>query len=302
MPNLLSTEPHIVEAGPPRLRRVRHDSELGRWECTFREPDPRVRPYIQGWYQGWVEERASFSSRREVPTGIVPLIVNFGSAFDVASPETPAGSKSKFSSFVAGQYDSFALVSSTGLSRCVQVNFTPIGAYRLLRLPMDSLTNRTVELEDIFGRAAPRLADALDDASSWARRFDILDTFLLDRFASSRPVSAAVGWGWRRLEETAGRLDIGHLAREVGRSSRYLIERFRSEIGLPPKTLARVLRFNRALQLSERSERGSWARIAQECGYYDQAHLIRDFRQFAGVSPAVFVESRLPDGGGVVGD
>ena len=70
---------------------------------------------------------------------------------------------------------------------------------------------------------------------------------------------------------------------------------------MPPKLFARILRFEHALEFADGAEIG-WAEIAQRCGYYDQAHMIRDFRAFTGRSPSGYQAARLPDGGGVVGD
>jgi AraC-like DNA-binding protein len=93
---------------------------------------------------------------------------------------------------------------------------------------------------------------------------------------------------------------VDTLAAELGCSRRYLVAGFREQVGVPPKTLARILRFHRAVGMMGSGP--GWAEIALSCGYYDQAHLIRDFNQFAGSSPSDFARRRLPDGGGVVGD
>jgi AraC-like DNA-binding protein len=71
---------------------------------------------------------------------------------------------------------------------------------------------------------------------------------------------------------------------------------------VPPKTLARILRFEHALALLRRDDGARFAEIAERCGYYDQAHMNRDFRAFAGASPSEFLARRLPDGGGVRAD
>lgn len=103
------------------------------------------------------------------------------------------------------------------------------------------------------------------------------------------------------MDQTGGCLGIGRLAAEIGCSRKHLVAGFGSEIGLPPKTLARILRFARVLRRLDGADRPAWAEIALDCGYYDQAHLIRDFRQFAGTTPAAWLRRRLPDGGGVAG-
>src|SRR5262249_42838854 len=94
-----------------------------------------------------------------------------------------------------------------------------------------------------------------------------------------------------------GRAPIGELAEELGWSHRRLIARFRDHIGLTPKTLARVIRFDRAVRRLHASQPENLAELAFDCGYFDQAHLNRDFREFAGTSPTAFIAARLDSGG-----
>jgi transcriptional regulator GlxA family with amidase domain len=106
-----------------------------------------------------------------------------------------------------------------------------------------------------------------------------------------------VAWSWHRLRRTGGRASIGELAAELGWSHRRLIARFREQIGLAPKTVARVLRFDRAVATLGGSTCRGLAEIARDCGYFDQAHLNRDFRELAGTTPSLFLRSRLDSGG-----
>jgi AraC-like DNA-binding protein len=121
-----------------------------------------------------------------------------------------------------------------------------------------------------------------------------VDAFVASRLAEAPPPSPSVAWAWKRLGENRGRLDIGALAGELGCSRKHLIAQFREQVGLPPKTVARILRFRGVLESLERANGTRLAEVAQECGYYDQAHLNRDFREFAGITPTEFLDRRLP--------
>jgi AraC-like DNA-binding protein len=89
-------------------------------------------------------------------------------------------------------------------------------------------------------------------------------------------------------------MEIGALAREIGCSRKYLASRFQEHVGLAPKSVARVLRFERAVRMLGRAGAGvRWSELALACGYYDQAHLIRDFRQFSGQTPGAYLRARL---------
>jgi AraC-like DNA-binding protein len=276
---------------------ARHDSPLGRWEMARAKPDPRLRAHVTG-YTGYIEHTTGFTRRRELPSGGATLIVSFGPAIDVAFPELGQPER-RFGSFVSGLHDSYATTESSGSQHGVQVNLTPLGAFRLLGAPMNEFTNTVVALEDAFGRPGARLAELLFGAGGWEERFALLDAIIAGRLADAPLCSPDVAWAWRRLEETQGRVGIGDLAGELGCSNRHLTVRFREQIGLAPKTLARVLRFHRAIGLTGGASRPGWAEVAYACGYYDQAHLNRDFRQFAGTTPTDFVARLLPDGAGV---
>jgi AraC-like DNA-binding protein len=282
-------------------------SELGRWEMVLGEPDLRLRPHVRG-YCGYEEETVAFSRRRELATADAVLIVGFGPPIEVSFPRL--GESVRASAFVSGPSGSYALVDSSRSQRGVQIDLTPLGAFMLVGLPMSELANRAVELEDVLGAEGARLPERLHEASDWSARFAILDQLLLKRFARARPASPDVAWAWRRLLEVGGRLRVSELAQELRCTRRHLSARFCEQIGLPPKTLARLLRFGQAARLlgarplSESP--GGWAaaplsltQVALKCGYYDQAHLNRDFREFAGLAPTELATTLLPDQGGI---
>ena len=275
---------------------MRHESEYGRWEMVRGAPHASLRSHVRE-YVGWFEHFAVPICRREVPTEEIPLIINFGSPvrlFDAGDPSR----WTDYGSFTTGAYDSYVLVGSTGPSGGIQVNLSILGARLFIGRPLRDLRNRAIELEDVFGRDARVLTMELYDAPTWEARFAILDRELASRMSAARAPSATVVWSWRRLVESGGRVSIGTLVSEVGFSQKHLIAQFREEIGLSPKTLARVLRFGRAVRIIKSGRGARLAEIALNCGYYDQAHFSRDFHAFAGVTPTELVRSQLPDGAG----
>ncbi len=190
--------------------------------------------------------------------------------------------------FAAGMHEGPATTESPrGRNRCLQLDLAPVAAHRLFGVPMHELANRIVGLDDLLGPAAWELQERLREAPTWEARFATLDDLLLRRLADA-PASRELDWAWHALRRSGGQLRIAALAGELGWSHRHLIARFRREIGLPPKTVARIVRFERALQLARRAAEPSWAEIAHACGYADQAHLIRDFRAFAGTTPGAW--------------
>jgi AraC-like DNA-binding protein len=285
----------------PGTRVVRHSSALGEWESVVRPPAPRLREHIRH-YMGYVLRYASFQRGLEVPTIDVVLIVNLGAALRIVDPRDPVGSAVDCNAVVGGLSDSYIFTESNGSMDGLQINFTPLGAYRFLGLPMSEVTNRVVELEDLFGAWGRRLRFELQEAPGWEARFAILDAVFTTRISAARGPAPGIVWAWGRLSAADGRIDIGSLATELGWSRKHLISQFKEQIGLAPKTVARVLRFRRAIRLLEGQESVRWAEIAYDCGYYDQAHFNRDFREFTGLTPGEYLGRILPDGGGLAGD
>jgi AraC-like DNA-binding protein len=287
---------------PSRLRVIRHESERDRWELVFGNPDPRLHPYVVH-YCGYDEETSTFTRRIEAPGSRAPLIFNFGPPIAVQSPGADGGDwRLLDDGLVAGLHDTYALVETSGSQSGVQVYLTPVGARLVVGMPMRHLKGHVVTLDECFGAVGGLVREQLLEAAGWEERFAIVDSFLLARVAAAEPPPPSLTWALARLHATKGVVDIGSLTDELGCSRRYLIGLFNDHVGLPPKLFARILRFQHAIELASAADGLGWAEIAHRSGYYDQAHMVRDFQQFTGHSPTGYQRLTLPDGGGVVGD
>jgi AraC-like DNA-binding protein len=210
--------------------------------------------------------------RVEVPFAGVPVIVCFGVPYRLDGE--------RFETFVAGMTDRPVATEFTGAAGGVQIDLTPLGARRILGLPMDELTRQVVAVETLLGR---ELVERLHEAPGWPARFALLDAALLRRVAAGPEPAPEVAWTYARLARADGRLAVGPLAAEVGWSRRHLAARWRRDVGLGPKAVARVLRFQRAVRLLR--EGRDLADVAYDCGYADQPHLNREFRALGGGTP-----------------
>jgi len=191
-------------------------------------------------------------------------------------------------SFVGGLYERQVTTEHPGRSLGMQVNLDPLAARALVRAPLHELANRTVPLEEVLD--APFLVERLATAPGWDARFALLDDTLGPRLADAY-ASTEVAWAWRRLRATHGRVPIGELTAELGWSRKRIVSRFRDEIGLPPKTVARLLRFERARELAGTMP---WGELAFKCGFSDQPHLIAEFRRITGRTPETFLQDTVP--------
>lgn len=210
------------------------------------------------------------------PGTSVTVILNLGNAFGGLP-----------GSFAAGLTDTAGIVEQDGEISCLDLKLSPLGAYTLLGVPMSELSGRVVELGDLLPNLR-RLTGRLAHEGTWPQRFALLDAFLLDRLEHGPRPASEVAFAWRRLVSTRGAQPIGRLAEEVGWSRRHLVAKFRQQVGLPPKTIARILRFQHLLR-GLRTGPVDLTRLAAECGYYDQSHMNRDFREFAGTTPSDYL-------------
>ncbi|MDD9932496.1 MAG: AraC family transcriptional regulator [Myxococcales bacterium] len=281
-----------------RVELVRHEEPGVRWELAKAPPHPALAGLVRE-YSGYVESAASPIVRRELPTTDVPLIINLGGAWGMV--DVDGGEPEVHDSFVAGFHDTFARLQATGPAHCLQVDFTPVGAYRFLGQPMHLLAGSVEDLDAVMGGEAAGIGERLKGAADWAAAFDLLDAFILERIERHRAASRAVRWAWQRLQDAGGALSIADLSAELGWSRKHLRARFREEVGATAKIIAQVLRFNRVLEhIQHADDEGGMAALALGCGYADQAHMSREFRRFAGLTPREYRRIVPPDGVGIV--
>ncbi|QFG26577.1 AraC family transcriptional regulator [Actinomadura sp. WMMB 499] len=255
-------------------------SDRDGWWLARGRPHPALRPFLRS-YDGYWEEPARPSRMRTLPTRTAVLIINLGPPMLLRTPD-PDGDR-VYRSFVAGMHAGPGMYEHPGGQVGVQLDITPLGAYTLFGVPMARLSNLAVELPDLLGPGAAALVDRLAGTPGWGDRFDLIDAYLLRRADAGPVPDPEVRRAWDLLLRSGGTTGVAELAADVGWSRKHLAHRFREQAGLPPKVMGRVLRFQRAVGLLARG--GDLAATAFACGYYDQAHLNREFRTLAGCTP-----------------
>lgn len=216
----------------------------------------------------------------------IPWIISFGAPFSIRIGEASQPAVMD-GSFVAGLVAGPALIESGGGSACISVSFTPSGARRFFDLPLSEIAGGMARAEDLLGNTVAALRERLGDEPDWERRFDIVEAFLASRLLAMARTGTPATWAYERLRQSHGMERIEAIASQLGWSRKHLAARFHDEIGLSPKTIAQMMRFNHALAHARRRTCG-WAELAGQCGYADQAHLIRDFTRFSGESPTAW--------------
>ncbi|CCV14471.1 AraC family transcriptional regulator [Mesorhizobium sp. STM 4661] len=263
----------------------RHPSpDLDRFEMVRRAPGPRLRGSVTN-ICGYRETMRGHFRNVEYASLTVPLVISFAEPFAIGLGKNP-GDNDRFASFAAGLYAGSVVIESFGGACCVQINFTPLGARRFFGLPMSELTDCMVGLDDVLGLEGIALREKLGNAHDWNTRFATVETFVAARLTEAREIPAEIAWAYDQILASGGRTRVATLAGKLGWSRKHLLGKFSNTIGVGPKTLSRIVRFNRALGLS-RQDQSDWADIAADCGYADQSHLVREFRDLAGETPTM---------------
>lgn len=249
----------------PQLHSLPAEDRSGCGEAVGRLPRRSLRPWLVG-YSGFRATGDGYLRRRMLPLDVTTVIVDFA---------RPVG-------VITGPRCTPLVYDQQDWRYGVAIGLTPAGAAALLGTPVPELVGATIGAGTLLGRRAYELADRLGGLPDWAARFAVLDE-LLPGWLRPRDADALVTRAWWRLHGSPGRLTIGALAGQLGVSRRHLEVGFRRHIGLTPKTVARIARFQHAVHLLARHTAGP--AVAAECGYADQPHLTREVRTMAGITP-----------------
>ena len=220
---------------------------------------------------------------RLVPSATLDLVVNLHE--DVLRYDDPqSGVYRKYSGAVAagayGRYFEFANRTPASL---IGVHFRPGGALPFLGVPPGELADRHVDLETLWGRTATELRERLCAAPTSKQRFAVMESALRSRLTDHLAGHPALPFALEQLGRPG--CTVGGVAASIELSRRRFVEVFTREVGMTPKRLSRVLRFQRVSDLARRAEVPDWGQLALACGYFDQSHLIRDFVEFTGTTP-----------------
>ncbi|MDR7303723.1 helix-turn-helix domain-containing protein [Haloactinomyces albus] len=242
----------------------------------------------------WLHEGERPVRRTELrlPTGAVELMFNLR-ADCFWLPDNAALRQVHPGAVMAGPYQRAYVLDTAQQSHVLGVVFRPGGARPLIDAPLHELCDRHVALEDLWGASAGLVREQVLAAPDAATRLRTLESALRDRLARSaeiaHPLAAAAT---ACLADAPGRHDIGRLGEHLGWSLRRVEQVFRTDVGLSPKSYQRLQRFRSALAGIDGSAQLGWSAFALEHGYYDQAHLSREFRAHCGLSPTAYLQQR----------
>jgi AraC-like DNA-binding protein len=259
----------------------------------IRRVSPPLAPHIEHLWmaRGYLPARWC---NMILPDGAMELIVNLGDPQKLCERSDPAKHTVFRHSWISGERTAPIVIDEIGHVHLVGVRLRAGGAWPFLGIPLCEFTDQVVELETIFRREIDDLRDRLSEAPDDDSRFDLLDSWLIQRARSRTPPTPAVGHALRMIHNGLDAVRIGKIADTIGISHKHLLREFDRCVGLTPKLFARLCSFQRVILSVGLKAEVNWADTAATCGYHDQAHLIHEFRAFSGLTPASYLTKRGP--------
>jgi AraC-like DNA-binding protein len=250
-------------------------------------PAPPVADFVEDFWL-YDDYRPRHLREHILPSGTTELVINLRDdelrIYDRVRP----GVCERFSgAVVSGTHDRFFVIDTAEETSLLGVHFRPGGASAFFGLPVSELIDTHVELEMLWGREGGELRERLRNVSRPIDKFRVLEATLMARLSGPSMHRDLVRFAVGALGRP-GATSVRDVTQHVGLSHRRFIEVFKTQVGLTPKLFHRVQRFQRILAQVRRAAAAEWSDLAVDCGFFDQSHLIRDFVEFSGFTPAEF--------------
>lgn len=282
------------------MEHIVFQSPFGEWRLVSAAPPLDLAPFVAEFWE--IEGVAGYGYEKLIPQGMADFMINLGPPQNVLQNPSDLAPPTFKDAWLSGIHDAPLFAAPTHGSGHFNTHFVgarlkPEAVSGIFGVDAADVANRVVEAEDFAGRPVRALRAQIGEASNTQNRFTILSDFLrLQSHKDGRPPSSTALWAMGRTLALGGNLRIDHLCAELSVSRKHLNALYKRAVGLSPKTYARLSRFRMVMDRLESPAEESWVGIAIDRGYFDHAHLVRDFNQFAGEAPEAFIKNRGPDG------
>jgi AraC-like DNA-binding protein len=261
-------------------------------QFRHRLPRPPLDSFIESIWLYQSEPRPH-ALERILPTGAAQLIVNLKEdQTRLYDPKSSYRCVSTSGSVLSGAHTRFQVIDTSEQEYVAGVAFKPGGTVPFFRLPAHEARDADVPLESLWGaRRTASLRERLLESSTIDAALDAFEAVLQEIWGPPG-LHPAVTYALAVFDRAPSTISITRVTDTIGLSAKRFIERFKREVGLTPKRYCRVRRFQRALALSHQNRDVDWTRVALDCGYFDQAHFIHEFKSFAGITPTGYESAR----------
>lgn len=229
--------------------------------------------------------------QRIVPDGCMEMIFHSGDLYRQYLPDATAILQPRY--FVFGQITQPLEIAATGATKIFAVRFHPEGFLPFIQMPIQEMDNKAVDLTHLFGTEGKLLGEKIVGEQTVATQIKLVEDFLLQQIKNPLTIDRIAASSVQALLELKGQLSVDALADQIQVHRRQLERKFATVIGLSPKQLAKIIRLQAALKMMQEKKFTHLTELAYENGYFDQAHFIKDFKEFTGVTPGEFYADQL---------
>lgn len=255
-------------------------------------PDPSLAKQVKlYWSIESLVDDTPHERERIFPDGCIELIFNYSDHWRKYDTDTEFHIQEPC--FIHGQLKTYFELQATGKIGVFSARMHPAGLRPFVDFDIDTFTGNTLTIAQVWGKDGEILEKDMLGCATNEERIQVLEKFLLSKRQAMKVDNAPVEYCVDTMLKTVGNVSIDELAGELKIGKRQLERRFTATVGISPKLLARIIRFQNILQLIENEEFKSFTTVAYEGGFYDQAHFIKDFKDFTGLNPKQYFSENL---------
>ena len=257
---------------------------------TF-EPSKELDSFVKCYWTLESPEEENPQRQRIVPDACIEMIFHYG---DLYKQYTANGNSIiQPRCFVIGQLTQPLEIKPTGETGIFSVRFHPEGFMPFATIPIKEMDDKAISLEQLFRKDGAEIEKNILDAESTTERIRLVEVFLLQRLADTNTIDRIVQSTVETILTANGQVSVEELSKQINISRRQLERKFSSAIGLSPKQLSKTIRLQATLKILLNKQFTSLTSLAYEGEYYDQAHFIRDFKEFTGLTPKDFYSENV---------
>lgn len=257
------------------------------------KPAPPLSGFIDFffYYEGY---QADHKMEKLLPDGTVDLLIDLtDTPKKIFHNEEGSSYSTVNKTWISGMKTDYLLIDAS-VTNMIGIHFKPGGCFPFVEFPMAELNNLTIEVDSIWGNEINNIREAILNQPDIDLRFSILENYFQAKGKNNMGNYGLVHYSVDQLVHSPQMWTIRKLSDKTGVTPKHLITLFKKYVGLSPKMFSRINKFQKVIQLIEQQQKIDWAMLAFECGYFDQPHFIKEFRDFSGINPVLYLEKRGP--------
>lgn len=255
-------------------------------------PIPPLDKYIQSivYYKGYQPEH---DKDKFLPDCTLNLVIDFQNAPKYIYDNYTLNEKQQCNkAWFSGMHTEYITISSGYNSEMMVITFKPGCGFPFLKMPIFNFSNKVIDAEKVFGNEFDDFRNQLISNNSIESIIECAENWLMSKLQEDTFEGEIIQSLVEQIKTTSSTVNLKSIAKQSGYSQKQFIHLFKKYVGITPKQFHRIVRFNEILTAIHHKDDIDWLAIATDCGYYDQAHFIKDFQSFSGLNPKHYIDDQ----------